>query len=119
MISHMIRLKPRNHHYKNEHQVPVLICSTAFPATTTAVFSGFSEAATTGGSIKKKNGDVKTIGDKLKLKLKAAKDQATKKTVDPKPNPKTPLNQNQKKPNHVDRGVFTMIPLKSYIGEPV
>nr|GEV79469.1 hypothetical protein [Tanacetum cinerariifolium] len=65
-----------------------------------------------------KSGDVKTVGDKLKLKLKAAKDQATKKTVDPKPNPKIHLNQNQKKPNHVDRGVFTMIPMESYISEP-
>nr|GEY07544.1 tobamovirus multiplication protein 3 [Tanacetum cinerariifolium] len=71
-----------------------------------------------GGSVKKKSDDVKIVGDKLKLKLKVARDQATKKTVDLKPNPKTPLNQNQKNPNHVDRGIFTMIPIESYIGEP-
>ncbi|GKC78479.1 hypothetical protein Tco_1129253 [Tanacetum coccineum] len=76
-----------------------------------------SAQAEDGGYVKKKSDDVKTVGDKLKLKLKAAKDQATKKTADPKPNPKTPLNQNQKKPNHVDRGVFMMIPMKSYISE--
>ncbi|GJV90420.1 hypothetical protein Tco_1538233 [Tanacetum coccineum] len=38
----------------------------------------------------------KLVVSKLKLNLKAAKDQASKWTVDPKPNPKTPVKPKSK-----------------------
>ncbi|GJU31307.1 hypothetical protein Tco_1174896 [Tanacetum coccineum] len=64
----------------------------------------------TGGSVKNK-----TVGHKLKLNLKAAK-EATKKTVDLKPNPKTHVKPKSKEMSN-DNDLINLYPTLLYVRE--
>ncbi|GJT44821.1 hypothetical protein Tco_0953536 [Tanacetum coccineum] len=85
------------------HSLPWLACvqhelglvMQTVPRTTYKGPSLLDEESDDGGSVKNK-----PVGHKLKLNLKAAK-EATKKTVDLKPNPKTPVKPKSKEVDSV------------------